>query len=368
MVSAFIWFLCSECAISRCSSLFLVLSCRHKAACFVPVADLLNMPVSRSTISSHSAIPIDEAGQAQADAAELRRREQAGEEANTECATNPASTHFECFATRAVSQGAELLVPYGKAEGQRPGEEPTGGLGNGQLLLDYGFSLDHNQFDVTQVTLPGLRPKGTYVAADSTSKPKLAISNEVWAIQEELLKLQTPPRPITGANHTFPLAYPTLAQMSSTDVDSLPPRLVQFARVWNLDANTMEKLGAEKVRERAKAGKVISAVNERKAMTFLQAELLSTVKSYGTSAAEDRKLLAEMPRMDDEDIDAETGAMRQQAMENTVKRAILNVRIGEKRILYIYTSLIAEYQKNLEDKREARRALRTKPTEKHEEL
>ena len=91
----------------------------QKAAAFVPVADLLNM----ATATGGAGEGAD------------------GGSANVDCKTNDASTHFECFTLRAVPAGQELLVSYGAATPGQPGGS-GGGIGNGQLLLDYGFALE----------------------------------------------------------------------------------------------------------------------------------------------------------------------------------------------------------------------------------
>jgi hypothetical protein len=57
----------------------------------------------------------------------------ADERLNVDCATNAASTHFECYTTRSVHDGEELLAPYG---GRRTR------LRNSVLLTEYGFTMD----------------------------------------------------------------------------------------------------------------------------------------------------------------------------------------------------------------------------------
>lgn len=59
-----------------------------------------------------------------------------GQKTNVDCATNEASTHFECSTTAAVKKGEQLLVPYG-----------TEGMSNGQLLMDYGLTFKKNKRD-----------------------------------------------------------------------------------------------------------------------------------------------------------------------------------------------------------------------------
>ena len=76
----------------------------HDTKCLVPVADIMNTDVSSKI--------------------------------NTECFTNPSSTHFLCRTTRRVLAGQELLSSYAN----RP---------NDILLLDYGFTLSKSKGDVS---------------------------------------------------------------------------------------------------------------------------------------------------------------------------------------------------------------------------
>lgn len=94
----------------------------QKAAAFVPLADLLNMAAVGAGAGAGA--------------------EDAAEQANVDCKTNDASTHFECFTLSAVPAGRELLVSYGAAAPGPAGSGSGAGVGNGQLLLDYGFALD----------------------------------------------------------------------------------------------------------------------------------------------------------------------------------------------------------------------------------
>lgn len=76
----------------------------HDTKCLVPVADAMNTDISSKV--------------------------------NTECFTNPSSTHFLCRTTRPVLAGQELLSSYAN----RP---------NDVLLLDYGFTLSTSNGDVS---------------------------------------------------------------------------------------------------------------------------------------------------------------------------------------------------------------------------
>mmetsp|Transcript_4054 Transcript_4054/g.5420 ORF Transcript_4054/g.5420 Transcript_4054/m.5420 type:complete len:321 (+) Transcript_4054:125-1087(+) len=74
----------------------------HKTSCLVPFADLFNT-------ATHT---------------------------NSDCATNSESTHFECFTTKDVSAGEQLLLPYTNSFNDSA---------NLHLWLFYGFTLDTTQ-------------------------------------------------------------------------------------------------------------------------------------------------------------------------------------------------------------------------------
>lgn len=58
----------------------------------------------------------------------------ASEELNAHCATNDASTHFECFTTKALHSHSELFLPYAAKN-------------NYDLLLNYGFTVPSREVD-----------------------------------------------------------------------------------------------------------------------------------------------------------------------------------------------------------------------------
>ena len=74
----------------------------HDTSCLVPLADFFNTGTTNSAL-------------------------------NVDCATNEASTHFECRATKAIQAGQELFAPYGGRQTR---------LRNSVLLTEYGFTLD----------------------------------------------------------------------------------------------------------------------------------------------------------------------------------------------------------------------------------
>jgi hypothetical protein len=179
----------------------------QKAGAFVPFADLLNMPSSGSLVDG----------------------QWVAEVANADCQTNNASTHFECHTTKDVLTGEELLVPYGSAAVMM-----QGGYHNGQLLLDYGLTLERNPFDIVQIDLPPLRRAGDY---ESPSGQSSSLSDSTARLTKGLLKVVAN-RDSSNEPQAFQLRIlPAEAdQLPATELlSSLPRGLTSYLRLHAVD-------------------------------------------------------------------------------------------------------------------------------------
>jgi hypothetical protein len=191
----------------------------QKAGAFVPFADLLNMPSSGSLVDG----------------------QWVAEVANADCQTNNVSTHFECHTTKDVRAGEELLVPYGSAAVMN-----QGGYGNGQLLLDYGLTLERNPFDIVQIDLPPLRRAGDY---ESPSGQSSSLSDSTARLTKDLLKVVTN-RDSNNEPQAFQLrVLPAEAdQLPATELlTSLPRGLTSYLRLHAVDDALLERMGGAHV-------------------------------------------------------------------------------------------------------------------------
>eukprot|EP00510_Aplanochytrium_minuta_P002836 CAMPEP_0184028354 /NCGR_PEP_ID=MMETSP0954-20121128/14778_1 /TAXON_ID=627963 /ORGANISM="Aplanochytrium sp, Strain PBS07" /LENGTH=358 /DNA_ID=CAMNT_0026313157 /DNA_START=70 /DNA_END=1147 /DNA_ORIENTATION=+ len=98
----------------------------HKTSCLVPFADLFNTATHTNSDCTYAYLF-------------NQRSLQYSNNTNSDCATNSESTHFECFTTKDVSAGEQLLLPYTNSFNDSA---------NLHLWLFYGFTLDTTQGDL----------------------------------------------------------------------------------------------------------------------------------------------------------------------------------------------------------------------------
>ena len=324
----------------------------HKAPAFVPMADLLNMP-STGSLEGEGGAP---------------------QQANVECATNQASTHFECILIAPVRKGEELLVPYGGASnaGSSAGGGGGGGMGNGQLLLDYGFAMENNHFDILQFEVPSLRAVGSYplpaasdaeeggVPVESRAPPIVEeVSPELFELQSSLISsVLRRGDPLVPALFQFHYPPARMAHGGDDPASALPAGLLQLLRVHALDAATLARMGGvsrarDVLMSRIKQDVPLSAHNEVSALRLLQRAILEALVSYGSSMTEDETELAAVNTQLQQLDDASAGngdAADDLALDPDsllVSRYALLLRMGEKRLLFIYAGILTNYMHKL---------------------
>lgn len=276
----------------------------HKAACFVPIADLMNTADTSLEDETN----------------------------NADCRTNDDSTHFECFTTRQVKAGEEMLVPYGAADK---------GMGSGQLLLDYGFTPEQTQFDTVGVVMPPLRPIGRY------DDGRVVITSDVYDLQEKLLKNALKIENIT-ASQAFFVPLPAVDLIASNRVTAIPAPLLAYARIWNIDAATLPRIGSrEKIAASVGNEAALLPAHEVRVVESLRRAVVDVVESYGTTVAEDKLLLADVTRVIEEG--AEGHALESEVEAALVTRSILRLRMSEKRLLYLLLNILTHYQNKAQE-------------------
>jgi hypothetical protein len=176
----------------------------------------------------------------------------------------------------------------------------------------------------------------------------------VFELQSSLL--QTLKRDALASNHTFQLTNPPGSKLpdgSVTSLEAFPTGLVSFARIWTLDASVMRKMGAQVIEQRVTQEVRISPAHELATAAFLQRELIAAIGAYGSTIGDDKALLAALPMADDA-TDA-TALDSDALLAAHIQRSAWHLRMGEKRILYVYSSLFTQYQQHLKPQVDAER-------------
>jgi len=339
----------------------------HKASCFLPVADLLNTASGpRTPSSSRSNV-----------ASNNEHEHDSPSTPNADCRTNDASTHFECFTTRWVKAGHELLVPYGSGGGGSGGGGPTTnkrgknaqtGMPNGKLLLDYGFALQHNMMDTVTIHLPPLRPVGEHRNVhDNTT---VIISPAVYQLQTRIMQSELSHYDLSptssSASLPFPLHYPPIMMMRDNDIESLPHALTLYIRLWSLHEELRHEIGgAREIEKKIAQGQPLSPSHESSSFHFLQHHLHATLMAYNTTLQQDEEILKQLDAQQssssnsvtptltndgsnmDPDTDANASAHGSSSIDRDIRRWALYLRMGEKRLLYLYVNILAVYQSKL---------------------
>ena len=311
----------------------------HKASAFVPVADLLNSASGPRSSSSSGSGTGGISGE--------------GETPNCDCHTNDASTHFECYVTRLVRRGEELLVPYGAPSSSSSSGSTSAspsGLGNGQLLLDYGFAIEHNRNDVLHFDLAPLRSVGSYPSEGQDAAPTVTdITPAVFELQRSLMRTVLRRDAGEARSYAFQLHYPPSTERELSSV--LPVGLLQLLRIQALDSTFHRRFGADPagLAKHLEQDLPLSPSHEAAALHMLQAQLLTLLSSYDTSIHDDALLLAGLPSPEDiadlpeQDLEAPTPT------RNDIQRQrfCIFLRMGEKSIIYLYANMIAKHLQGL---------------------
>ena len=216
---------------------------------------------------------------------------------NVECQTNTQSTHFECSTTRPVEKGVQLFGAYGRRQ-----------LPNGMLLMNYGVTFEQNDND--------------FIHLDVLSMIRLAEDPDAISTQSR--------RNI-------------LSVLSIQDVDHFeltknifPEPLLVLFRVYKFDEDLFLKYYSDEAEGRKKLFKylqtpfVTDAEKWDPEESYISSELLvvkqilelveGELAEYSTSLEEDKVLLENIG-----------------SSEHTLYH-ILNVRMGEKRVLKHWAS------------------------------
>jgi hypothetical protein len=182
---------------------------------------------------------------------------------------------------------------------------------NGQLLNDYGFSLENNLFDLVEMRFPLVTSR--YGKMDSLFERQLTLLTAMEKYEDA----------------RFHLKYP----QSTTGfvIDALPHDLWAYARVAAMDEEDMKALETREMYTRLKKGDNFNNANDLRATKYLIEQLARWLDLYPTTIDYD-ELLLKMP----------------QGSQNRRMKSILLVRIGEKRILHRILEILWQFRLQLE--------------------
>ena len=285
-----------------------------KVACQVPMADLFNT-ATRTKID-----------------------EQDGN--NVDCQTNDASTHFECFTTRPVTAGEELFVPYGGVG--------KAGMGNGQLLLDYGFVHEYNPFDLVAVNITPPQSVNMSGSNETDSNSSVVSDSDIFRLQSELLSAELGGQyDPSSRSHSFFLPLPSSNTITLPPSESFDSRLLTAGRIWHIDRSTIESIQSiDEIKRRIQHKESISISHDLTVLRWICGQLQANLRAFPTSLNEDQQILSSL-QLDDETIES---LDHDHANHVQIQKAALTLRMAEKKIILLYYSILVEYEAELEDK------------------
>jgi len=296
----------------------------------------------------------------------------ADRELNVDCATNEQSTHFNCFATKDIQQGQQLLGPYSKQ------------AGNTRLLAGYGFVLQNNPHSTVQVEISVAaaaaarraagdggssgtgKGKGKGKGGQGKGEAAAAAAASVLKKREEVTKLLK-----------LPLADGRLS-LSFSAGHNLPNQLLSFCRVQSLPQQALLATTAtlSELAQTAFSVMGFGARVEEAAVAAAAAAVEHTIAAYGSSLKEDLALLFSLQAeiqpgvgsQQEEQERCQRGIVhlflpsfgkdekRQQYTEVMCRRGgaavwelVLAVRIEEKQILQRAQTVLREHAKYVEN-------------------
>jgi len=232
---------------------------------------------------------------------------------NTDCHTNKASTHFECFTTTSIAAGQFLKAVYGTD------------YSNAQILLDYGFILSKNLHNVVSVALAHLPNTDTTIGR----------------LQDTLLDM-------FGLRRLSHFQLHRLALTESVAVSTFPIEVLTYARIMTLNKSLLkafqkEAVSIEHITSLFRQNRALTVLHENRAVRYIIRLLQHRIRSYATSIQEDEHILSE--------IESNCNGDQVECDRALTLRNIVSLRLDEKSILDNLLKAFRSYGLSLQDHR-----------------
>lgn len=248
---------------------------------------------------------------------------------NVDCATNDDSTHFECKATKPITTGSELLVPYGGRVTR---------MRNSKLLTEYGFTIDPNA-DPETVAALSPEPGAVEIPTLGGKRWELLRSLQLAGAQGQgatataSVEIGVRPRAVLG--------YAAARVMTENQLEHGGVALLS----WILDRGTLpddatwqgpDMFGSEKPGAANSADVANREDLRSRILREVEMMLMGRLKQYRTTAGADELQLAEiaskLARAAERRERGGVDLLWEEA-ELTARRDTIRVRLGEKRTL-----------------------------------
>ena len=243
---------------------------------------------------------------------------------NVDCATNKESTHFECWSTRAIAPGSELLVPYG-------GRETT--MENSLLLTQYGFTIDP---DGDSATVAALEPELGSVEIPVLGGKRFELLRSLnLASHGGGATMQAPVE--IGVRPRLVLAYAAARVMTEDQLSHGSSGLLG----WVVERGTLPDDATwvamfDNGQPSAANSLDVAAREDLRARILHEVDMMMTgrLNQYRTNAGADELLLAEIAsKLKKAALVRERGGTKSEEAELMARRDTVRVRLSEKRTL-----------------------------------